>query len=77
MARVANYAILFFAIAMFALTTSTVLLGSAFALTATYDYSHEHTTDLTNPGTVCGDHVCAPGEMPQGPSVVTPVKEIQ
>jgi hypothetical protein len=78
MAKIANYKLLTFAIAIFVMAISPNLLGSAFAWTVSNDYySHEHVTVLTNPSAVCGDHKCTPGEIPQQPPVVTPVKEIQ
>src|SRR5713226_7831639 len=77
MAKIANYAALFFAMAIFAITSAN-LLGPAFAWTVSNgSYSHEHVTNLTNPNAVCGNHLCASGEIPQHPPVVTPVKGIQ
>ncbi|GEM_PF-2395615 len=66
--------ILLFGIAMFAIINSN-LVGSAFAWTVSNGYySHEHATATTNPSLVCGDHPCGPGETPQHPKKVDPVK---
>jgi len=75
MARIVNYTALLFAIAMFAIVQS--LSGTAFAINQGGSYSHSHETATWNHGLVCRDHKCAPGEMPQHPPVVVPVKGIQ
>jgi hypothetical protein len=78
MAKIVNYKLLLFTVATFVIISSPNLLGSASAWTVSNNYySHQHSTVLTNPSTICGDHKCAPGEIPQQPPVVTPVKEIQ
>jgi hypothetical protein len=78
MAKMASYKVLLFAVAMFVIASSPNLLGSAFAWTVSNGYySHDHATVLTNPKAVCGDHQCAPGETPQNPPIVVPVKGIR
>ena len=73
MARKASYATLIFSIAMFAIVQS--LAGTAFAITK--DDSASHETSTWDHGFVCGDHKCAPGQIPHPPQVVTPVKGIK
>lgn len=73
MARTANYAALLFTIAMFAIVQS--LAGYAFA--TSQDDSATHQTATWDHGLVCGDHKCAPGEMPHPPPIVSPVKGIK
>jgi hypothetical protein len=82
MAKIASYKLLLFAVATFVIALGPNLLGSAFAWTvSTWTvsnnyYSHGHNTVLSTPNAVCGDHKCAPGEIPQHPPVV-PVKGVQ
>jgi hypothetical protein len=65
-----RYTVLLSAVAMFAIILGPNLVGSAFAWTVSNGYySHEHGTDLANPHVVCGNHLCAPGEMPRHSSV--------
>lgn len=77
MARIVNYTVLLFATAMFAISLSPILAGSAFAEDPNGLYSHSHITASWDNGLVCGDHKCAPGETPQSPPVVLPVKGIR
>jgi hypothetical protein len=74
MAKTLNYMALLFAIAMFALVPSLNFSGVAFADDQDGKYSHTHVTASWNPGFVCGDHKCAPGEIPQAPKAVEPVR---
>jgi len=76
MAKIVNGTALLFAIAMFAIASPS-FAGSAFAEDPNGLYSHSHATALWDNGLVCGDHKCAPGEMPQNPTVVSPVKGIK
>jgi hypothetical protein len=73
MAKTLNYMAVLFAIAMFALVPS-LNSGVAFADDQDGKYSHTHVTATWNPGFVCGDHKCAPGEIPQPPKAVEPVR---
>lgn len=73
MARTANYVALLFSIAMFTIVQS--LAGTAFA--TNQDDSASHETAAWDHGLVCGDHKCAPGEMPHPPPIVSPVKGIK
>lgn len=67
MAKTVNYKALFFALAIFAIASAN-LVGSASAWSVNNNYySHEHLTNVPNPGAVCGNHKCAPGETPQHP----------
>ena len=75
MARIANYGALLFAMAMFVLVQS--LSGTAFAINQAGSVSHAHETSTWDHGLVCGDHKCAPGEMPHPPPIVSPVKGIK
>ncbi|HYL65807.1 MAG TPA: hypothetical protein VEU72_01485 [Nitrosopumilaceae archaeon] len=68
-----NYMALF-AIAMFALVPGLNFSGIAFADDQEGQYSHTHVTATWDPGFVCGDHKCAPGEIPQPPKAVEPVR---
>ena len=78
MAKIVNYAILLFAIAVFAIVPSQSLAGTAYAINQGGSVSHLHETATWDHGLVCGDHKCAPGEMPRNPPVVVlPVKGIQ
>ncbi len=74
MAKIGNYLALLFAIAMFALVSSPSFSGIAFADDNNGMYSHSHITALWDNSLVCGDHKCAPGEMPQHPKPVEPVR---
>ncbi len=47
--------------------------GFAFAEDQGNSYSHQHITVTWDHGLVCGDHLCAPGELPKNPSPVEPV----
>jgi hypothetical protein len=77
MAKIASYTALFFAMGMFAIVANLGFAGSAFAQDPNGLYSHSHITALWDPNLVCGNHICAPGEMPQHPPVVVPVKGIK
>ena len=77
MAKIANDTALLFAIAMFAIAVIPSFAGSAFAEDPNGLYSHSHITTLWDSSLVCGDHKCAPGEMPQHPPTVIPVKGIK
>ncbi|MBI3639042.1 MAG: hypothetical protein HY223_01875 [Thaumarchaeota archaeon] len=77
MAKIANYGILLLPIAIFAIGLSSTFSGVAFADDQENQYSHSHITATWDHGLVCGNHKCAPGETPQNPPVVTPVKGIQ
>jgi hypothetical protein len=77
MAKTLNYMALLFAIAMFALVPSLNFSGVAFADDQDGRYSHQHLTASWDHGLVCGDHRCAPGEFPQHPPAVVPVKGIR
>jgi hypothetical protein len=74
MVKIANYAALLFSIAMLALVISPSVTGIAFADDEEGSYSHSHLTASWDHGVVCGDHKCAPGEMPQHPKPVEPVR---
>ena len=74
MASIANYGILLLPIAIFAIGLSSTFSGIAFADDQNNQYSHTHATATWNPGLVCGDHACAPGEIPQPPKTVEPVR---
>jgi hypothetical protein len=74
MAKIVNHAALLFAIAMFAIAASPSFAGSAFAEDPNGLYSHSHITASWDNGLVCGDHKCAPGEMPQHPKPVEPIR---
>ncbi len=73
MAKMANYMALFFSITMFVVLSPGVT-AIAFAYDQDGRYSHSHVTVLWDNGLVCGDHKCAPGEMPQHPKPVEPVR---
>ena len=77
MAKIVNYAILLFAIAVFAIVQSQNLAGTAFGINQGGSYSHSHETATWDHGLVCGDHRCAPGELPHNPPVVVPVRGIR
>jgi hypothetical protein len=77
MAKTTNYATLFFAIAMFAIVANQSLSGVAYAVNVYSSNSITPVTSLTDPNVVCGNHLCAPGEMPHHPTVVAPLKGIQ
>jgi hypothetical protein len=74
MAKTQSYMALLFAIAMFALVPSPSFSSIAFADDQDGKYSHSHVTALWDHGFVCGDHKCAPGEIPQPPKAVEPVR---
>ena len=74
MAKIVNYTALLFSIAMLALVTSPSVTDIAFADDQDGTYSHSHVTASWDNGLVCGDHKCAPGEMPQHPKPVEPVR---
>lgn len=76
MAKIVNYAALLFATAMF-VVLSPSLAGSAYAYLGDGHHTYITATVLTNPNLVCGNHICASGEMPQHLPVVTPVKGIK
>ena len=76
MAKIVDYTALLFVTAMFAIAASSSFAGSAFAEDPNGLYSHSHVTALWDNGLVCGDHRCAPGEMPRNPTIVSPVKGI-
>jgi len=73
MVKIVNYTALLFSIAMF-VVLSTNTTGIAFADDQDGSYSHSHVTASWDHGLVCGDHKCAPGEMPQHPKPVEPVR---
>jgi len=73
LAKILNYMVLF-TIAMFALVPSLSFSSIAFADDQDGQYSHTHATATWNPGFVCGDHKCAPGEIHQPPKAVEPVR---
>ncbi len=74
MAKMTNYATLFFAIAMFAIVANQSLSGVAYAVNVYSTNPPTPVTVLTDPNVVCGNHLCAAGETPQHPAVVVPVK---
>jgi hypothetical protein len=63
------------AVSMIAISSS--FSGVVFADDQDGRYSHQHITVSWDHSLVCGDHKCAPGEAPQNPRVVVPVKGIQ
>jgi hypothetical protein len=77
MAKIASGRALVFAVAIFAIAASPSFAGSAFAEDPNGLYSHSHITASWYHGLVCGDHKCSPGEMPENPTVVSPVKGIK
>ena len=74
MAKVPNFGMLLLPIAIFAFGLSSTFSGVAFADDQDGQYSHSHITALWKRGLVCGDHKCAPGETPQIPPGIQPVK---
>lgn len=69
LARIANYKTL---LPIAILVVSVGLASPALAYQGG-DYSQQVYTHQTNPGLVCGNHLCGPGEMPQNPPTVKPV----
>ena len=74
MAKITNYAALLFGIAMFAIVASPSLSGVAFAEGKDGKNDDTPSTALTAPNAVCGNHLCSPGETPQHPTPVIPVR---
>lgn len=70
----ANYKQLALSLAVLVMIPSLSMAGSAFAYQGVADYTHAHATALTNPGLVCGGHICAPGESSGNPSPVAPIR---
>jgi hypothetical protein len=69
-----NYKILLSAVAIFVMAL-TLYISHSFAWTVSNDYySHEHTTDITNPSLVCGDHKCTLGGAIHSPAPLEPYK---
>ncbi|TLX95188.1 MAG: hypothetical protein E6K91_03695 [Thaumarchaeota archaeon] len=75
--KMTNYMVLLFTMAIFAAGLGSTFAGSAYADDQGGRYSHSHETATWNHGLVCGDHKCAPGETPQNPPAVVPVKGIK
>ena len=61
------------AITIFVVSSGLTVSIPAFAEQETVGY-HTPATSLTDPYLVCGDHECAPGEMPHHPFPVEPVR---
>ncbi len=76
MAKIVNHTALLLTVATLAIGLSSTFAGVAFADDQDGRYSHQHITASWNHGLVCGDHRCAPGELPQHPPAVVPVKGI-
>jgi hypothetical protein len=74
MAKITSYREMVFAIAMFAIVANLSLSGVAFAEHGDGTYHDSPLTALTDPNTVCGNHLCAPGESSQNPTPVIPVR---
>jgi len=77
MAKIVSYAALFFAMAMIAIVASPSFSGAAFGEIKEAKSYDTPSTATTAPNVVCGNHLCAPGELPQHPPIVLPVKGIQ
>ncbi len=77
MAKMASLKSLLLTLAVFAIGLSSTFVAPASADDQDGRYSHSHITASWAHGIVCGDHKCAPGEAPQNPPVVVPVKGIQ
>jgi hypothetical protein len=76
MDKILNYKTLLLPVAIFVILSPS-FSGIAFAEDPNGMYSHSHITATWDHGYVCGDHKCAPGEMPHNPPVVVPVKGIR
>lgn len=76
MAKMTSPTALLLTLAVFAIGVISTFGGLAFADDQDGKYSHQHTTASRDYSLVCGDHKCAPGETPQNPHVVVPVKEL-
>ncbi len=74
MAKMTNYTRLFLSIAVFAMGLSSTFSGFAFANDQNGMYSHSHVTASWDHGLVCGDHKCTPGQLPQNPPPVIPIR---
>jgi hypothetical protein len=76
MAKILNLGPLFLTLAVFAIGASLTFVGLAFADDQDNRYSHQHITASWDHNLVCGDHKCVPGETPQPPQVIVPVKGV-
>jgi hypothetical protein len=59
---------------VFAMGLGSTFSGFAFADDQNGMYSHSHETASWYHGLVCGDHRCAPGQLPVNPAPVVPIK---
>ena len=74
MAKIINLNVFLLAIAVFAIGLNSTFAVGAFADDKDASYSHQHITVTWDNNLVCGDHKCAPGETPQYPHPVLPVR---
>ena len=74
MAKMSNLKSLLLTLAVFAIGLSSTFVGLAFADDQDGRYSHSHITALWDNGLVCGDHRCLPGQTPQYPAPVVPIR---
>ena len=74
MAKIVNLSVFLLVIAVFAIGLDSTFVLSAFADDKYASYSHQHITSTWDNSLVCGDHKCAPGETPQYPHPVLPVR---
>jgi hypothetical protein len=68
-----NYKKLALAITIFVAAAGLSVASPAFAVQDNSAY-HTPATALTDPNLVCGNHPCGPGETPQAPFPVIPVR---
>jgi hypothetical protein len=69
-----SYKKLFLSIALFTIGLGSTFSGFAFADVQEGMPYHSHVTTLTDPNLVCGNHLCAPGELAGNPQPVVPVR---
>jgi len=74
MAKMASLKSLLLTLVVFAIGLSSTLVGPVFADDQDGRYSHQHITALWDHGLVCGDHRCSPGQAPQYPAPVVPIR---
>jgi hypothetical protein len=74
MAKTANLKTLFLTLAVFTIGVSSTFVGLAFADDQDGRYSHSHITASWDNVLVCGDHRCSPGQTPQYPAPVVPIR---
>jgi hypothetical protein len=74
MVKILNLKALLLTLIVFTIGVSSTFVGNAFAEDPNGLYSHSHITASWDHSFVCGDHKCAPGEMPQHPKPVEPIR---